>query len=81
MRILLSAMTASPFFQERRCTRCLKKRNSTCDGGLGCMDVHNNNRKNPIRFLKVTKAERLEDVNDLFREYAQSLDIDLCFQN
>lgn len=45
------------------------------------MDVQNDNTKNPIRILAVTEEARLEDVKDLFREYAQSLDIDLCFQN
>lgn len=32
-------------------------------------------------FVKVTEGDRLDEVKKLFIEYAQSLDIDLAFQN
>ncbi|HSP48489.1 MAG TPA: GNAT family N-acetyltransferase [Clostridiaceae bacterium] len=34
-----------------------------------------------VRFVKVDGKERLQDIRQLFREYAESLEIDLCFQN
>lgn len=36
---------------------------------------------NTVKFEHVTGGDRLEDIRKLFREYAESLDIDLAFQD
>lgn len=37
--------------------------------------------KREVRFVKVDEGEDLDVIRQLFREYAESLEIDLCFQN
>lgn len=41
--------------------------------------VHN--KDSNIEFKRITEQDNIEEVKKLFLEYAQSLEVDLCFQN